>query len=273
MAPVGQRSPCTFLALGKGNLVPCRASGRGHRAPCPALSKGSLLPFSLRATRTDTTLSRREERLRGKSFGELLSGMAAFAQRDKVQGVLCSTGATTFRNPARRGAQGQRGRHCANPEAPLSNPARRGALGRRGREADPDSRSASERGGSAKREKPREQGRRHLAVNSQVSDKAARSAEGAGGFERTAFQDAFASFKRKIGRFSKTLENISFRQTSAVLTRDSRPAQGAALSAFCASKPSRPVLPATRRTHSQGRPPSPPFASRQKHPTPRLPLP
>ncbi len=40
------------------------------------------------------------------------------------------------------------------------------ALGRRVREADPDSRSASERGVSAKREKHREQGRRHLAVNS-----------------------------------------------------------------------------------------------------------
>ena len=40
------------------------------------------------------------------------------------------------------------------------------ALGRRAAEGVPDSRSASERGGSAKREKPCEQGRRHLAVNS-----------------------------------------------------------------------------------------------------------
>ena len=64
--------------------------------------------------------------------------------------------------------------------------------------------------------------------NSQVSDKAAGSANGAGGFERTAFQDAFSSSprearQRKTGRFFKTLENISFCQTSAGLTRDSRP--------------------------------------------------
>ena len=40
------------------------------------------------------------------------------------------------------------------------------ALGRRGREADPDSRSEAKRGVSAKREKHRVRGRRHLAVNS-----------------------------------------------------------------------------------------------------------
>ena len=133
------------------------------------------------------------------------------------------------------------------------------AQGRRGREADPDSRSASEQGGSAKREKPCEQGRRHLAVNSQVSDKAAGSAEGAGGFERTAFQVAFFPHrakrgKRKIGRFSKALENISFCLTSAVPTRDSRPAQSAALSTLCASKPSnRESLPRGGRSRKSGR--------------------
>ena len=121
---------------------------------------------------------------------------------DKVLGDRCPTLDTTSRNHNALGAQG-----------------------RRVREADPDSRSASERGESAKREKPREQGRRHLVDNSQVSDKAAGSAEGAGGFERTAFQDAFSSSprearQRKTGRFFKTLENISFCQTSAVPPSD-----------------------------------------------------
>jgi len=73
---------------------------------------------------------------------------------DKVLGARCPTLNTTSRNQNALSAQG-----------------------RRGREADPDSRSASERGESAKREKPREQGRRHLADNSQVSDKAARRAQ------------------------------------------------------------------------------------------------
>ena len=49
---------------------------------------------------------------------------------------------------------------------PPCSPARCDALGRRGREADPDSRSVSERGGrAAGPESPREQGRRHLVVN------------------------------------------------------------------------------------------------------------
>ena len=62
----------------------------------------------------------------------------------------------------------------------------------------PDSRSASERGERAEGPKsPREQGRRHLVVKSQVSDKAARRAAGSGGFERTAFQDAFSSSPRE----------------------------------------------------------------------------
>ena len=41
----------------------------------------------------------------------------------------------------------------------------RDALGRRAAEGVPDSQSASEQGGSAKREKPCEQGWRHLVVN------------------------------------------------------------------------------------------------------------
>jgi len=64
-------------------------------------------------------------------------------------------------------------------------------------------RSRGPRKGQRPGERPG-RGRRHLADNSQVSDKAARRTEGSGGFERTAFQDAFTSFKRKIGRFSKT---------------------------------------------------------------------
>jgi len=84
----------------------------------------------------------------------------------------------------------------------------------------PDSRSASERGERAEGpESPREQGRRHLVVKSQVSDKAARRAAGSGGFERTTAQDAFLSSprearKRISGRKSKTLENISLNTTS-----------------------------------------------------------
>ena len=81
-------------------------------------------------------------------------------------------------------------------------------------------------------------GRRHLADNSQVSDKAARRTEGSGGFERTAFQDAFASFKRKIGRFSKTLAIISLKPPWQSLHVIRGQGQSPALSAFCASKPS-----------------------------------
>ena len=71
-------------------------------------------------------------------------------------------GDTTSRSPARLSAQGQRGRQCVLPEAQkvlgarcstLDTTSRNhnalGAQGRRGREADPDSRSASERGGRA----------------------------------------------------------------------------------------------------------------------------
>ena len=60
---------------------------------------------------------------------------------------------------------------------PSRSPVRRDALGRRAAEGVPDSRSASERGERANGPKsPREQGRRHLVVKSQVSDKAARRA-------------------------------------------------------------------------------------------------
>ena len=56
-------------------------------------------------------------------------------------------------------------------------------------------------------------------VNADLTGIESRDANGAGGFERTAFQDAFSSSprearKRKIGRFSKTLENISLNTTS-----------------------------------------------------------
>ena len=80
----------------------------------------------------------------------------------------------------------------------------------------PDSQSASERGESAKREKPREQGWRHLVVKSQVSDKAARRANARAASSERHFRMPFLPHrakrgKRKIGRFSKTLENISLK--------------------------------------------------------------
>ena len=98
----------------------------------------------------------------------------------------------------------------------------------------PDSRSASERGGRAEGPKsPSEQGRRHLVVNSQVKRQSRQKGECPGGFEQTAFQDAFLSLparmrgKRKIGRFSKTLEIISFNATtqSVCLIRGQRKAR------------------------------------------------
>ena len=116
-------------------------------------------------------------------------------------GTRCPKLDTTSRSHKPRGALGRRGTQCALLEAgkvlgtrcpkldkvlgdrcsKLDTTSRNqnglSAQGRRVREADPDSRSASERGESAKREKPREQGRRHLVVNSQVSDKAARRAQ------------------------------------------------------------------------------------------------
>jgi len=82
----------------------------------------------------------------------------------------------------------------------------------------PDSQSASERGGSAKREKPQ---RTRLASSGgqKPSERQSRQ-KGAspGGFERTTAQDAFLSSprearKRISGRKSKTLENISLNTT------------------------------------------------------------
>ena len=97
------------------------------------------------------------------------------AQRGKVLGALCPKH-KRCQAPVARSAKGAR---CPLPEAQKvlgafsptldttsRSPAWRGALGRRGREADPDSRSASERGErAAGPESPREQGRRHLVVN------------------------------------------------------------------------------------------------------------
>ena len=131
------------------------------------------------------------------------------AQRNKVQGAFCSTLDTTSRNHNALGAQGRRGKQfalleagkvlgtrCSKLDTTSRNPARRGALGRRVREADPDSRSASERGGSAKREKP-PRTRSASSGGQQPSKRQSRQkGECPGGFERTAFQDAFASFKR-----------------------------------------------------------------------------
>ena len=79
--------------------------------------------------------------------------------------------------PVARSANGARRSPARRPPSPPRRPARRDALGRRAAEGVPDSRSASERGERAEGPKsPREQGRRHLVVKSQVSDKAARRA-------------------------------------------------------------------------------------------------
>ena len=94
----------------------------------------------------------------------------------------------------------------------------------------PDSRAEAKGLGSAKRDERPVRGRRHLVVNSQVKRQSRQKGESPDGFERTAFQDAFLSLparmrgKRKIGRFSKTLEIISLNTTHAVRTRDLRPA-------------------------------------------------
>ena len=167
-----------------------------------------------------------------------LGGRKRVAQRDKVQGALwpkqgkvpealCPT-LERCPVPSARSTKGARfplpnARHnlpqskrvrCARTEGPRSG-------------SRQPIRSRGPREGRRPDERPG-RGRRHLVVNSQVSDKAARSANGAGGFERTAFQDAFLSSPRdarprKTGWFFKTLENISFCQTSAVPPSDSRP--------------------------------------------------
>jgi len=64
-----------------------------------------------------------------------------------------------------RSSKGARRCSARRPPSPPRSPARRDALGRRAAEGVPDSQSASEQGGSAKREKPCEQGWRHLVVN------------------------------------------------------------------------------------------------------------
>jgi len=142
---------------------PAESHGSGGRASGSYQQGQMLSPFSLGARKRKGggaaqggALSRVAQRSRcyfprcptldkvpGARCLKLDKALGAFCPTlDKVQGAFCPTLDTTSRSPARRGA-----------------------LGRRGREADPDSRSASERGGSAKREKPREQGRRHLVVN------------------------------------------------------------------------------------------------------------
>jgi len=122
--------------------------------------------------------------------------------------------------------------------------------------ADPPVKAARAR--SAK-ERP-EQGRRHLADNSQVSDKAAGSANGAGGFERTAFQDAFLSSPREARQADFRLENprlwkiFPFAKPSQSLPATRGQGQSPALSAFRVSKPSnRESLPRGGRTRKGGR--------------------
>jgi hypothetical protein len=61
------------------------------------------------------------------------------------------------------------------------------------------SRSASEQGDSAKREKPCEPGRRHLVVNSQVSDKAARRASARAASSARHFRMPFSPHRAKRG--------------------------------------------------------------------------
>ena len=80
----------------------------------------------------------------------------------------------------------------------------------------PDSRAAVSGAQARSARSPSEQGRRHLVVISQVKRQSRRERESAGGLEQTASYVAFlphpreCAGKRKIGRFSKTLEIISF---------------------------------------------------------------
>ena len=104
-------------------------------------------------------------------------------------------------------------------------------------------RSGGPREGRRPDERPG-RGRRHLVDNSQVSDKAAMSANGAGGFERTAFQDAFLSSPREARKADFRLENprlwkiFTFAKPSQTFPSIRGQGQSPALSAFCASKPS-----------------------------------
>ena len=77
-------------------------------------------------------------------------------------------------------------------------------------------------------------------VNSQVKRQSRQKGECPGGLEQTAFQDAFSSLparmrgKRKIGRFSKTLEIISLNVASQSVPVTRGQGQSPALEAYLA---------------------------------------
>ena len=77
-------------------------------------------------------------------------------------------------------------------------------------------------------------------VNSQVKRQSRQKGVSPGGFEQTAFQDAFSSLparmrgKRKIGRFSKTLKNISLNAPAQSVPVIGGQGQSPALEAYLA---------------------------------------
>ena len=125
----------------------------------------------------------------------------------------------------------------------------------------PDSRAAVSGAGARSAKSPSEQGRRHLVVNSQVKRQSRQKGECPGGFEQTAFQDAFSTLparmrgKRKIGRFSKTLEIISLNAASQSVPVTRGQGQSPALEAYLAQNWGVTSC-VKRRSHSQVRPPS-----------------
>ena len=126
-------------------------------------------------------------------------------------------GSPEYATPFAQRSKGARRSSAQREPSPSRSPARRDALGRRAAAGVPDSQSASERGGSAKREKPP---RTRLASSggqlTQRSERDARRAQARAALERN---EALV-WERKIGRFSKTSragscraeDNISRRQ-------------------------------------------------------------
>ena len=118
----------------------------------------------------------------------------------------------------------------------------------------PDSRAEAKGLGSAKRDERPVRGRRHLVVKSQVKRQSRQKGECPGGFERTAFQDAFlphpreCAGKRKIGRFSKTLEIISFNAPAQAVCLIRGQEQSPALEGF--GKQTREPLPTSQEANA-----------------------
>ena len=106
---------------------------------------------------------------------------------------------STKRRQARRDVQRSKAFRQTSARSSLTQSGALDALGRRGREADPDSRAEAKRGVSAKREKHRVRGRRHLAVNSEVSARGRTRAEGPAVSSERHGRMPFAPYRAKRG--------------------------------------------------------------------------